>query len=44
MAYDVLYPDVDSANRLGADRVLPFAMEAQRRFIRQPGYSDTVAF
>ena len=44
MDYDVLYSDVNNANHLGADRVLPIAMEAQLRFIKQLGYSDAVAF
>lgn len=42
--YDVLYSDVNSANHLGADRVLPIAMEAQLRFIKYLGYSDAMAF
>lgn len=42
--YDVLYSDVNSANHLGADRVLPIAMEAQLRFIKHLGYTDAVAF
>ncbi|KAA1191835.1 thioesterase [Pseudohalioglobus sediminis] len=42
--YDVLYTDVNSANHLGADRVLPIAMEAQLRFIKQLGYAEATAF
>lgn len=42
--YDVLYSDVNSANHLGADRVLPIAMEAQLRFIKHLGYGDATAF
>ncbi len=42
--YDVLYTDVNNANHLGADRVLPIAMEAQLRFIKQIGYEDAIAF
>ncbi len=42
--YDVLYSDVNSVNHLGADRVLPIAMEAQLRFIKHLGYSDATAF
>ena len=42
--YDVLYTDVNSANHLGADRVLPIAMEAQLRFIKHLGYSSAIAF
>ena len=42
--YDVLYSDVNSANHLGADRVLPIAMEAQLRFIKHLGYTDAMAF
>lgn len=44
MEYDVLYSDVNSANHLGADRVLPIAMEAQLRFIKHLGYGDATAF
>ena len=40
----MLYSDVNSANHLGADRVLPIAMEAQLRFIKQLGYQDASAF
>lgn len=42
--YDVLYSDVNSANHLGADRVLPIAMEAQLRFIKYLGYSNAMVF
>jgi len=42
--YQVLYSEVNSANHLGADRVLPIAMEAQLRFIKHLGYSDAMAF
>ena len=42
--YRVLYSEVNSANHLGADRVLPIAMEAQLRFIKHLGYSDAMAF
>lgn len=42
--YDVLYTDVNAASHLGADRVLPIAMEAQLRFIKELGYEDAVAF
>ncbi|TXS96076.1 thioesterase [Parahaliea maris] len=42
--YEVLYTDVNAASHLGADRVLPIAMEAQLRFIKELGYSDAVAF
>jgi len=42
--YDVLYTDVNSANHLGADRVLPIAMEAQLRFIKSRGYAEATAF
>ena len=44
MEYDVLYSDVNSANHLGADRVLPIAMEAQLRFIKHLGHGDATAF
>lgn len=42
--YDVLYSDVNSAGHMGADRVLPIAMEAQLRFIKRLGYTDAMAF
>jgi acyl-CoA thioesterase FadM len=42
--YDVLYTDVNSANHLGAERLLSIAMEAQLRFIRQLGHSDAIVF
>lgn len=42
--YNVLYSDVNSANHLGADRVLPIAMEAQLRFIKHLGYTDAITF
>jgi len=42
--YDVLYSDVNSANHLGADRVLPIAMEAQLRFFKHLGYDNATAF
>ena len=42
--YRVLYSDVNSANHLGADRVLPIAMETQLRFINHLGYQDATAF
>ncbi len=44
MEYDVLYSDVNSADHMGADRVLPVAMEAQLRFLKQLGYTDASAF
>lgn len=42
--YRVLYSDVNSANHLGADRVLPIAMETQLRFIKHLGYDNATAF
>ena len=42
--YRVLYSEVNSVNHLGADRVLPIAMEAQLRFIKHLGYSDAMSF
>jgi acyl-CoA thioesterase FadM len=44
MEYSVLYSDVNSANHLGADRVLPIVMEAQLRFIKYLGFADATAF
>ena len=42
--YKVLYSDVNSADHLGADRVLPIAMETQLRFINHLGYASATAF
>ena len=42
--YKVLYSDINAANHLGADRVLPIAMEAQMRFIKSLGYDDALVF
>tara|TARA_R110002110_G_scaffold205066_7_gene417312 strand:- start:470782 stop:471219 length:438 start_codon:yes stop_codon:yes gene_type:complete len=42
--YSVVYSDVNSANHLGADRVLPIAMEAQLRFIKHLGYHNATVF
>tara|TARA_R110002049_G_scaffold232354_3_gene404912 strand:+ start:9749 stop:10204 length:456 start_codon:yes stop_codon:yes gene_type:complete len=42
--YRVLYSDVNSVNHLGADRVLPIAMETQLRFINHLGYDNATAF
>lgn len=44
MEYDVLYSDVNSADHMGADRILPVAMEAQLRFIKRLGYTEASAF
>lgn len=42
--YRVLYSDINPANHLGADRVLPIALEAQLQFIKHLGYEDAHAF
>ncbi|MDX1453654.1 MAG: thioesterase family protein [Oleiphilaceae bacterium] len=42
--YRVVYSDINAANHLGADRVLPIALEAQFSFIRKLGYEDSVVF
>ena len=42
--YKVLYSDINAANHLGADRVLPIAMEAQMRFIKSLGYDNALVF
>jgi acyl-CoA thioesterase FadM len=42
--YVVLYTDVNAADHLGADRVLPIAMEAQLRFIKSLGYDNAITF
>ncbi|MBN7795963.1 acyl-CoA thioesterase [Parahaliea mediterranea] len=42
--YVVLYSDVNNANHLGSDRVLPIALEAQLRFIKHLGHRHAIAF
>ncbi len=42
--YRVVYSDINAANHLGADRVLPIALEAQFSFVRSLGYDDAVVF
>jgi acyl-CoA thioesterase FadM len=42
--YKVLYSDINAANHLGADRILPIALEAQLRFIKSLGYDDAIIF
>jgi acyl-CoA thioesterase FadM len=42
--YKVLYSDINAANHLGADRILPIALEAQLRFIKSLGYDDAITF
>lgn len=42
--YRVLYSDVNPANHLGADRLLPITMEAQLQFIQFLGYKDAHYF
>ncbi|MBA6413058.1 thioesterase family protein [Parahaliea sp. F7430] len=42
--YDVLYSDINAANHLGADRILPITMETQLRFIRKSGHSQATVF
>ncbi len=42
--YSVLFTDINSANHMGADRVLPIALETQMRFIKSLGYDDTIVF
>ena len=42
--YTVLFSDINAANHMGADRVLPIATEAQLRFIKSLGYEDAVEF
>lgn len=36
----VVYSDLNPANHLAADRVLPLVFEAQLRYLRQLGYAD----
>lgn len=42
--YSVLYSDINAANHLGADRILPITLEAQLRYIKHLGYENAVAF
>lgn len=42
--YRVTYSDINAANHLGADRILPIAMEAQFGLIKHLGYEDAVVF
>jgi len=42
--YSVLYSDINAANHMGADRILPIALEAQLRFIKSLGYDDAIIF
>lgn len=44
LPYRVLYSDVNAANHLGADRVLPIALEGQMQFIKSLGYEDAIIF
>ena len=42
--YTVLFSDINGANHMGADRVLPITSEAQLRFIKSLGYKNAVLF
>lgn len=42
--YKVLYSDINAANHVGADRVLPIALEAQMQFIKSLGYENAIVF
>lgn len=42
--YKVLYSDINAANHMGADRVLPIALEGQLRFIKSLGYKNAIVF
>lgn len=42
--YTVLYSDINAANHMGADRVLPIALEGQLRFVKSLGYEDAIVF
>ena len=42
--YTVLFSDINGANHMGADRVLPITSEAQLRFIKSLGYNNAVLF
>ncbi len=44
LEYRVLFSDVNSANHLWADRVLPITMEAQLQYIKHVGYEDAHTF
>lgn len=38
--YQVVYTDINNANHLGSDRVLPIALEAQFRFMQHVGFDE----
>lgn len=42
--YKVLYSDINGANHVGADRILPIALEAQLSFTKHLGYEDAIFF
>lgn len=42
--YTVLFRDINATNHVGADRLLPMALEAQFGLIRSLGYKDAVVF
>lgn len=42
--YRVLYSDINAANHLGADRVLPIAMEGQMQLVKHLGYGNALIF
>ncbi len=42
--YHVLYSDINAANHLASDRILPITTEAQHRFIKSLGYDDAMSF
>ena len=42
--YKVLYSDINGANHVGADRILPIALEAQLSLTKHLGYEDAIVF
>lgn len=42
--YKVLYSDINAANHVGADRILPIALETQLSFIKFLGYENAIVF
>jgi acyl-CoA thioesterase FadM len=42
--YKVLYSDINGANHVGADRILPIALEAQLSLTKHLGYADAIVF
>lgn len=42
--YKVLYSDINGANHVGSDRILPIALEAQLSLTKHLGYKEAIVF